>query len=202
MYEAESLKSTAEKITGLARPSARQLDRAASKVRPSVYRFKDNYLVPDNPQLPLVVYCGAVRLFRNCDPASIFEDLFERNGWADGWSNGIYDYVHFHPRIHEVLGIARGSGTVQFGGSTGRKVKLKAGDVAILPAETGHQLLHGSDNLLVVGAYPAQGKYMECAPTVAEHAQALKAIPNVPLPSQDPVFGKGGPLLKLWSEAS
>jgi uncharacterized protein YjlB len=34
--------------------------------------------------------------------------------------------------------------------------------------------------------------------SVDEHAKALQTIPNVPLPDADPVFGKQGPLLRLW----
>jgi uncharacterized protein YjlB len=85
-----------------------------------------------------------VRLPKNLDPAAVFEELFESNGWGDSWRNGIYDYVHYHSRIHEVLGVARGEGKVQFGGHLGRTLKVKAGDAAILPAGTGHQCLSAS----------------------------------------------------------
>ena len=43
-----------------------------------------------------------------------------RNGWSDGWRNGIYPFLHFHTGTHEVLGIARGRATVEFGGAEGR----------------------------------------------------------------------------------
>lgn len=33
---------------------------------------------------------------------------------------GIYDYVHYQPKTHEGLGVARGEGKVQFGGTRGR----------------------------------------------------------------------------------
>jgi uncharacterized protein YjlB len=49
----------------------------------------------------------------------VFEELFESNQWGDSWRDGLYDYVHYHSRIHEVLGIARGEGKVQFGGRRG-----------------------------------------------------------------------------------
>ena len=92
----------------------------------------------------------------------MIEDMFEANGWGDTWRDGIYDYVHYHSRIHEVLGIARGKGRVRFGGNKGRIFTLKAGDVAVLPAGTGHQCLSAGDDFLVVGAYPPAGTYDEC----------------------------------------
>ena len=110
----------------------------------------------------------------------------------------IYDYVHYHSQIHEVLGIARGHVTVRLGGSRGRAFKLKAGDVAILPAGTGHKRIDEGDDLLVVGAYPAFGKYDLCRGSKEEHERALKTIPKVPIPRKDPVYGSGGPLVHLW----
>ena len=47
------------------------------------------------------------------------------------------------------------------GGIKGRALALKAGDVVILPAATGHRLINLSGKFLVVGAYPAQGTYYE-----------------------------------------
>ena len=93
---------------------------------------------------------------------AVFEDLFEANGWSDSWRDGIYNYAHYHSGIHEVLGIARGTGRVQFGGPKGRTLILKAGDVAILPAGTGHQCLKASGDFLVVGAYPPTGTFDIC----------------------------------------
>jgi uncharacterized protein YjlB len=138
---------------------------------------------------------GAVR--RRFDPAAVFEDLFESNGWGDPWRNGIYDYVHYHSRLHEVLGIARGQGKVQFGGIKGRTFAMRAGDVAILPAGTGHQCLSATADFLVIGAYPPKGAYDECT-TSEDRKAALKRIPKVGRPRKDPVYGGDGPLLKRW----
>ena len=121
-------------------------------------------------------------------------------GGAISWRNGIYDYVHYHSGTHEVLGIARGHARVRFGGNSGKVVELQAGDVAILPAGTGHQSLNASKDLLVVGAYPRGGKYDECRGSRQEHERALKSIPKVPLPAEDPVYGADGPLMKAWSD--
>lgn len=150
-------------------------------------------------QCPLAIglYRGAISLPGNLDPAAIMEDLFDDNGWRDSWRDGIYDYVHYHSRIHEVLGIAKGKATVRFGGNNGKTVQLKAGDVAVLPAGTGHQCLAASADFLVVSAYPPSGTYDECTKS-EEHARALKTIPKVGRPRKDPVYGSKGLLLSAW----
>jgi uncharacterized protein YjlB len=86
---------------------------------------------------------------------------------------------------------------VQFGGPEGRTLTLKAGDVAILPAGTGHQCLKAGEDFLVVGAYPPSGTYDECT-SVKDRKKALTAIPRVAHPRKDPVFGKDGPLMRAW----
>jgi uncharacterized protein YjlB len=139
-----------------------------------------------------------VRLIDALDPAAIFEELFERNGWSGSWRDGVYDYLHFHSRIHEVMGVARGTAVVQFGGTHGRKLRVKAGDVVILPSGTGHQCFSASKDFLVVGAYPARGSYDVCEPTPEAYERALKTVPKVPPPAKDPVYGKDGALLRLW----
>jgi uncharacterized protein YjlB len=116
-----------------------------------------------------------------------------------GRRDGIYDYGHYHSRIHEVLGIARGKGRVRFGGRKGRIFTLKVGDVAVLPAGTGHQRLSASDDFLVIGAYPPSGTYDECT-AVEDRPRALKTLPMVALPRKDPVYGISGPLSKLWKK--
>ena len=98
-----------------------------------------------------------------------------------------------------MLGIARGTGKVRFGGNSGRMLSLKAGDVAILPAGTGHQCLGSSSDFLVIGAYPPAGTYDECT-KIQQHARAVKAISRVGRPRKDPVYGSKGPLLKEWKK--
>jgi uncharacterized protein YjlB len=193
----EDVKRFAEKVTGRGRPAPEALRRLVRERKANTFRFNDDGCIPNHPYWPLVVYRGAVRLPDDCDPAAVFEDLFARNGWDDSWRDGIYDYVHYHSRIHEVLGIARGTGRVQLGGPHGRTLPLKAGDVAILPAGTGHQCLGSSRDFLVIGAYPPAGTYDECTKP-EQHARALKTIPKVPRPRKDPVYGADGPLLTVW----
>jgi uncharacterized protein YjlB len=193
----EAAKKLAEQMTGWRQPAKSNLDELVRERKAHTVRFKDDDLTPNHPRWPLVLYRSPVVLADDFDPAAVFENLFEWNGWGDSWRAGIYDFLHYHSRIHEVLGIARGHVRVRFGGAKGRTIKLKAGDVAILPAGTGHQCLDATD-LLVVGAYPAAGTYDECRPNLPDHDRAVKTIPKVPRPRKDPVYGSDGPLLKLW----
>ena len=193
----ETAKGIVEKITGLGRPSRDDVAALTRSRKPHLFHFNDDGIIPNHPSLMLVVYRGAVRFPGKFDPAAVLEDLFARNGWSASWRNGIYDYVHYHSRTHEVLGVARGSAAVQFGGNRGRKLSLKAGDVAILPAGTGHQCLSHTADFLVVGAYPPHGAYDECTNS-EDHKLAIVEIARVALPRKDPVYGKGGPLLSEW----
>lgn len=194
----EDIKKVAERATGWRRPKPSALAVAVRDRRPQQFRFKDDGRVPNHPRWPLLLYRGAVRFEGSFDPAAIFEDLFERNGWADAWRDGVYGYLHFHSRIHEVMGICRGTASVQFGGKRGRRLRVKSGDVIVLPAGTGHQRLSASKDFLVVGAYPARGTYDVCRTTPEEHDRAVQSVPKVPVPSKDPVYGKEGPLKALW----
>ncbi|MER8430082.1 cupin domain-containing protein [Mesorhizobium caraganae] len=193
----QTTKKAIENITGFARPRKESVAGLVRRRKSNEFRFKDDGLVPNHPSWPLVVFRGAVKLPEGLDPAAVMEVVFDTNGWGDSWRNGIYDYVHYHSQIHEVLGVANGSAKVQFGGKKGRTLSLKAGDVAVLPAGTGHQCLSASDDFLVVGAYPPFGTYDECT-SRDQHADALASIPRVRRPRKDPAYGSQGPLLKSW----
>ena len=161
-------------------------------------RFADDGIVPNHPRWPLVVYRRAVRFSNEFAPASVIDSLFEANGWGRSWRDTIYDFVHYHSQVHEVLGVAKGQGEVEFGGVKGRRLSLTAGDVAILPAGTGHRLLDASKDFLVVGAYPATGTYDECTDT-RDRPDAIKRIAKVRRPASDPVYGKNSGIIKLWT---
>jgi uncharacterized protein YjlB len=167
---------------------------------PLTFLFDDDGTVPNNPALPVLVYKSAIDLAASGNPESAIEKQFAANGWGYGqWRNGIFSFVHYHSMIHEALGIARGRARVQLGGHRGEAFELAAGDIVVLPAGTGHQKLSGSDDLVVIGAYPPGGTYNLCrGGNPADRDKALTTIPDVPLPDSDPVLGKDGPLPKLW----
>jgi len=168
--------------------------------KPLSFMFNDDGAVPNNPALPALIYQGALDLTNSRDPAAEIEKMFKTNGWGHGmWRDGIFSFVHYHSMIHEALGIARGSARVQLGGHHGETFEFKPGDIAVLPAGTGHQRLMGSDDLLVVGGYPPDGTYNLCRDdNPAERDKAVNTIAKVPLPDSDPVAGRDGPLTTLW----
>lgn len=168
----------------------------SADIEPLSFVFADDGLVPNNP-LPFLVYKAVIDL-DNAHPETTIEKLFGANGWAAMWRNGVYDYPHYHATVHEALGVARGHARVRFGGDAGKELELSAGDVAILPAGTGHQCLSASPDFCVVGAYPPGPAKQITRPTPENHAKALKTIPLVKIPKTDPVRGEDGPLVKLW----
>jgi uncharacterized protein YjlB len=194
----EHTKRVLENLTGFGRPERRDLRSLVKQRKPVTFRFRDDGETPNNPNLPLVIYRNAVVLDGSFDPAAVFEEIFAANHWRDSWRDGIYDFLHFHSMTHEVLGIARGAAKVQFGGAKGRVVNVKAGDVAVLPAGTGHCRISAGKDLLVVGAYPQSGRYDQPRPEEADHEKARAAIGKVKPPRADPLYGKDGPLLALW----
>src|SRR5580698_2264535 len=98
----------------------------SADIEPLTFVFKDDGLVPNNP-MPFLVYKAAIVL-DNADPEETIEKLFAANGWGGMWRNGVYDFLHYHATVHEVLGVARGHAKVRFGGDQGREFEIAAGD--------------------------------------------------------------------------
>jgi uncharacterized protein YjlB len=168
-------------------------------IEPLTFLFEDDGMIPNSP-LPFLVYKQAIDV-DNAHPEKAVEELFGANGWGGMWRNGVYDYLHYHATVHEALGVARGHAVVQFGGEEGKEIEIAAGDVAILPAGTGHQCVSASPDFSVVGAYPPGAHMQITRATLENHERALKTIPEVELPATDPVMGARGPLVRLWKQA-
>lgn len=148
--------------------------------------------IPNHPHWPLLLYLDAAP-----HDAGEVEQLFSSNGWGGTWRDGVFDYHHYHTTSHEVLAVVSGWSKVQFGGPQGQAVELSAGDVAILPAGTGHKRLEASGEFLVVGAYPKGQEDYDLQRDPPGEA-ALKRIEQTARPAADPVFGEKGPLVENW----
>lgn len=165
---------------------------------PESYRFADDGRIPNSP-LPVLVYRNV--LGGGClDPASALEELFKAHGWLGAWRNGVYPFHHFHSTTHEVLGVARGWATLCLGGERGASLRVEQGDVLALPAGVGHKHERSAADFLVVGAYPQGRAWDVCRGEPTERPRALANLARVPLPDQDPVHGRAGPLLLAWTQ--
>lgn len=160
---------------------------------PRQWRFEPDGAMPNNPQFPVLLYQHALP---ENDPAGALERLFSAHGWKGTWRNGVFRYHHYHSGAHEVLGVARGSAELLIGGEGGARLSVRAGDILVLPAGTGHKNLGNSDDFLIVGAYPP-GQHAEIETGPAGEAERRR-IAQLPLPQTDPVEGRTGPLLRLW----
>jgi uncharacterized protein YjlB len=159
--------------------------------------LEDDGRFPNNSRCPLLVYPKAVAL-SEADAAAPVEELLHRHGWGNSWRNGVFGYHHYHSTAHEVLGVYSGSASVQLGGEEGIVCEVRAGDVVVIPAGVAHKKLESSGDFRVVGAYPdGQSPDMFYGKS-EERPRADENISRVPKPTEDPVFGESGPLLKLW----
>ena len=159
--------------------------------------LQDDGTFPNNENLPLIIYRGAIEIKNG---ASDIEKVFHDNEWGNSWRNGIFSYHHYHSTAHEVLGIYQGTVKAQLGGPDGITAELEAGDVVLIPAGVAHKNLGSSTDFACVGAYPPGQDYDMNYGKIGERPSADKNIRKVPIPNNDPVEGKQGPLVKEWKK--
>ncbi|SHJ81548.1 Uncharacterized protein YjlB [Roseomonas rosea] len=151
------------------------------------HRFAPSGGIP-NSGLPLLVWRGAL-----LGGAEAITAHFARHGWSNAWTNGIYDYHHFHSIAHEALGVSHGEARVRFGGPDGETLTLRAGDAVLIPAGVGHCREWASADFEIVGAYPGGADYDIRRGVPTERAEVEANIAAVPLPAGDPVKGRAIP---------
>lgn len=171
--------------------------KGCRQVEPRCLWLRPGDDVPNNPDLPVLLYEG-VAPAGSCEQTAVFfERRFAAHGWGGCWRNGIFAFPHYHSTAHEALGIACGRATLRLGGMGGVTVEVNARDLLVLPAGTGHERLRATPDLLVIGAYPP-GQDWDLLRHGEEITAARERIKRLPLPSTDPLFGPNGPLLRLW----
>lgn len=168
------------------------------EVQVQEYLFEDDGRIPNNPNLPLLLYPRV--LYEAEQQPSRSKELLAKNGWGGAWVDGVFSYHHYHSTSHEVLCVLSGRASIALGGPEGETVEVQAGDVVVIPAGVGHRNGGSSGDFSVVGAYPrGQESYDLRTGEEGERPEVLENIRDVPLPEADPLFGEDGPLLRHWS---
>ncbi|KAK9446215.1 Cupin domain protein [Metarhizium brunneum] len=161
------------------------------------YYLSPNSDAPNNP-LPVLHYRGVLPLEATEDMATKF---LTANTWEKRGAWGHIGIRHFHPNTHECYGIVSGRSTMLLGkinDGTGMHVQVQRGDVIVLPAGTAHSSIESTPDYFYIGVYPRRHPRWvnEHGKTPATHFRST--IRAVEMPEEDPVYGKDGPLLKLW----
>src|ERR1700722_12172199 len=174
-------------VAGRATASSQQ----AAAIPEQLY-LKRNGWIPHSP-FPVLIYRNALPV--TGDLANTMERLFTANGWPPQWRNGIYSFHHYHSTAHEVLGFAGGHADLILGGEGGTPISVHAGDIAVLPAGTGHCRITASDDFLAIGAYPPDEHWDICR--TAATPEVIERMHRVQFPASDPLTGPTGALPKL-----
>jgi len=149
---------------------------------------KPNRMLP-NSRFPLLVHRRGIPGGGEKEVA----ERFKANGWYNNWRYpGIYTYAHFHSTTHECLGAAKGWMEVEVFGRGGKRIRVEAGDVIVVPAGVSHMMTAQSDDILMVGGYPDGRDWDNIQEEhITEEARraAAKRIMMLPIPPRDPVTG-------------
>jgi uncharacterized protein YjlB len=167
-----------------------------NNVQPQSFVVKGDQFFP-NSRLPILLYPNVLDIPVLLAGQSV-KKLFEDNNWKNTWKQGIYTYHHYHSITHEVLGVFKGETLLLLGGENGITIFVQQGDVLVIPAGVAHMNLGKEDDVTCVGGYPDGREYDMNYGKAGERPKADNNIAATPLPATDPVFGKNGPLLKLW----
>lgn len=174
------------------------MQRANTNPHIAHFALKRNKDFP-NSKLPVLIYRNALELPEQKNrAATIAQKLFIQNGWSNSWRNGIYDFHHYHSLTHECMAVCMGSANIVLGGPGGKRIKIKQGDVMILPAGVGHRCTSHTQDFLCVGAYPEGKDYDINIGLPEEYKRSIANIRKVPVPRYDPVFGNEGFLKPYW----
>ena len=184
---------------------------------PETYTLAPTPHVPNSPY-PVLVYRAAIPAAARSVAA--VKALIEPHAWLHGGTWKAIRTIHFHSVTHECYAVLRGASVLllgrgpldpeRSGGSGdedtpfGVEVEVRAGDVVVVPAGVSHASLSDDGAYEYAGLYPKGSPRWDnnwCKAGPEETAEKAKTARAVPVPECDPVFGEGGPLVKIWREA-
>jgi uncharacterized protein YjlB len=160
------------------------------------FMLQDDGTFP-NSRLPLIIYRTALKQ-TGIEAEKTFTKLFAENDWGNNWSANVYTFHHYHSTTHEVLGVASGEASLQFGGENGIAERVAPGDVIIIPAGVAHKNNGCTQDFIVVGGYPESRDWDLNKGVPGERPKVDENIAKLPLPKFDPVYSAEGPLLENW----
>lgn len=164
-----------------------------------VKRYRDDGIIP-NSRLPIVLYKGAIDIQ---NPLKIEDKLrrhVEERGWRLEWTWRIYKFTHWHSTAHECLVCISGSAIVRLGGPRiGGEHKLTPGSALMIPAGVAHRNIGATQSFQVCGIYPKGQMWDLIKGEKTFDAEARTRAAKVPRPKSDPIYGKDGPLMSMWS---
>jgi len=152
-----------------------------------------------NSTLPVLYYKNALKdsLGESFTADDVLE-LFERNGYTNGWVNGIHSEHHFHPNTHEVLACVEAQGMVQIGGDRGEITQFRKGDILLVPAGVAHKKVDGDMKFQVVGAYPEELSPEMQYGNADDYESMRSRSEEVEVPKTDPLTGSPGAVDEYW----
>ncbi|TYJ52675.1 hypothetical protein B9479_006724 [Cryptococcus floricola] len=150
---------------------------------------------------PLIIYHSAF------SPASATATSVEKHLRKVGvveprWRYTMYRQHHYHSTTHEVLVVTNGGARLCFGGppekaNQGRvEVRVRRGDVMIVPAGVSHALVEDEGGFEMVGSYPKEAESWDmCTGQEEERGEAWDTIRGLKWFEKDLIYGDEGPVL-------
>ncbi|RAL09116.1 cupin domain-containing protein [Aspergillus homomorphus CBS 101889] len=191
---------------------------AIIQVPPELHPIPPTSHSPNSP-FPVIVYRGAL-LDRT--PTGALEAM-ETSEWPQGghWKIGrekVAATPHYHATTHEAYTVLHGSGTYLLGQSpldpetdeegkpVGVKFTASAGDVFVFPAGVTHFVTDTNDDYEIIGFYSLNAQNSRENPydmefaldSVEETELKRQKCRQVPVPVHDPIYGKDGPIPRIW----
>jgi len=165
-----------------ARAAANPLMLSSGQPATGHWYFTADDWVPNNPQLPVIHVSLPEAAVTD---AAAVSHLLRQYGWQAQWQAAPFAFQHFHSTSHQLLTVMQGEGVMRVGGAQGKLRSLTPGDMLILPAGTGQQLVSSSDDFQVLAAYPEDQCWDVCRSAIS--STAIRRMAGLPLPDHAPL---------------